>query len=74
MMHLLGGRARFVLMALHMTQFVLNPHLGPRSKASHGEACEARQESGPPEKSEDGAEMRYNDRGHTNTPSGRWGW
>ena len=38
------------------------------------EACEARQESGPPEKSEDGAEMRYNDRGHQNTPSGRWGW
>ena len=42
---------------------------GPRSGASLGEACEARQESGPPEKSEDGAEMGYNDRGHKAIPS-----
>ena len=34
-----------------------------------GEACEARQESGPPEKAEDGAEMGYNDRGHKAIPS-----
>ena len=58
--------------------------LGPLSKQRGGGnrmdippdrgACETRQESGPPEKSEAGAEIGYNDKSHKALPYGLWGW